>query len=229
MDKLAYPEAVRLAWMENPNLPISLDVPLADVIKCSAKILGKETSNMIVMVLDRPRNKRHIDAVRSVGAKLRMIADGDIAAALAPAMPGSGVDLYAGIGGSPEGVLSAAALRCLGGGLMSRIWPRDDEERASLIEQGWGDRLQKVYLSKDLAKGNSIIFCATGISESPLLRGIETQGKFFTTHSVLMRVRSKTVRFVEAIHNTDRKTLHFRSTGGETLLSDVAKKAMASK
>ena len=229
MDKLACPEAVRLAWMENPSLPISLDVPLAEVIKCSAKILGKETSNMIVMVLDRPRNKRHIDAVRSVGAKLRMIADGDIAAALAPAMPGSGVDLYAGIGGSPEGVLSAAALRCLGGGLMSRIWPRDEEEKANLIEQGWGDRFEKVYLSKDLAKGSSIIFCATGISSSPLLRGIETQGKFFRTHSVLMRVRSKTVRFVEAIHNTDKKTLRLRSTGGETLLSDVAKNAMATK
>ena len=184
---------------------------------------------MIVMVLDRPRNKRHIDAVRSVGAKLRMIADGDIAAALAPAMPGSGVDLYAGIGGSPEGVLSAAALRCLGGGLMSRIWPRDEEEKANLIEQGWGDRFEKVYLSKDLAKGSSIIFCATGISSSPLLRGIETQGKFFRTHSVLMRVRSKTVRFVEAIHNTDKKTLRLRSTGGETLLSDVAKNAMATK
>ena len=229
MDKLAYPEAVRLAWMENPDLPISLDHPLEEVIKTCAEILGKEIGNMTVMVLDRPRNKKHIDAVRAVGAKLRMIADGDITAALAPAMPGSGVDLYAGIGGSPEGVLSAAALRCLGGGLMSRIWPSDEKEKAELIEAGWGDRLDKVYLSKDLAKGQSIIFCATGISESPLLRGIETEGKFVTTHSVLMRVRSKTVRFVEAIHNTDAKTLRLRSENGEIALAEVAKKAIITK
>ena len=226
MDKLAYPEKVRLAWMANPELPISLDHPLEEVIKCSAEILGKDVSNMVVMVLDRPRNQKHIDAVRNVGAKLRMIADGDIAAALAPALPGSGVDLYAGIGGSPEGVLSAAALRCLGGGLKARIWPSDEAEKQELIDAGWGDRLDKVYLSKDLAKGQSIIFCATGISESPLLKGIETNGKFVTTHSVLMRVRSKTVRFVEAIHNMDSKTIRLRSTNSEISLAEAGKQAM---
>ncbi len=225
MDKLAYPEAVRLAWMENPELPLSLDEPLENVIECAAKILNKDVSNMVVMILDRPRNQKHIDAVRKVGAKLRMIADGDIAAALAPAMPGSGVDLYAGIGGSPEGVLSAAALRCLGGGLMARIWPSSEEEKQELIEAGWGDRLDKVYLSKDLAKGESIIFCATGISDSPLLKGIESEGKFLRTHSVLMRVRSKTVRFVEAIHNMDKKTIRLRSTNGETTLAEAGKQA----
>lgn len=225
MDKLAYPEKVRLAWLKDPSLPLSLDEPLEEVIKATAKILNKDVSNMTVMVLDRPRNKKHIDAVRNVGARLRMIADGDIAGALAPALPGSGVDLFAGIGGSPEGVLSAAALRCLGGGLQARIWCQDDVERRALIAEGWEDRLDKVYLSKDLAKGESIIFCATGISESPLLKGIETDGKFVRTHSVLMRVRSKTVRYVEAIHNMDKKTIRLRSTNGEMSLSEAGKKA----
>lgn len=225
MDKLAYPEAVRLAWLDDPSLPLSLDAPLEEVIKVTAKILNKDVSNIVVMVLDRPRNKKHIDAVRNVGAKLRMIADGDIAAALAPALPGSGVDLYAGIGGSPEGVLSAAALRCLGGGLQARIWPSDEEEKESLIKEGWGDRLDKVYLSKDLAKGESIIFCATGISESPLLKGIEAEGNLISTHSVLMRVRSKTVRFIEAIHNMESKRIRLRSTNGETSLAEAANSA----
>jgi len=218
MDKLAYPEEVRLAWLADPTLPLSLDAPFEKVVETTAKILGKSVSNLTVMVLDRPRNQKYIDAVRKCGARLRMISDGDIAGALAPAMPGSGVDLYAGIGGSPEGVLSAAALRCLGGGLQARIWPQDEEEKQSLIEAGWGDRLDKVYLSKDLAKGESIIFCATGISNSPLLKGVESQGKHVRTHSVLMRVRSKTVRFVEAIHNMDKKTIRLRSTNSEMSL-----------
>ena len=229
MDKLAYPEAVRLAWMEDPSLPISLDSPFEDVIAATAKILQKDISNITVMVLDRPRNQHYIDAVRAAGAKLRMIADGDIAAALAPAMPGSGIDLYVGIGGSPEGVLSAAALRCLGGGLQARIWPSSEEEKQELIDAGWGDRLDKVFLSRDLAKGESIIFCATGISDSPLLKGIETEGKFVTTHSVLMRVRSKTVRFVEAIHNMDKKTIRLRSTNEETSLVEAGKNARLNK
>jgi len=215
MDKLAYPEEVRLAWMADSSLPLSLDEPLENVIKLTAEILDKEVSNVTVMVLDRPRNQKQIDSVRKSGARLRMIADGDIAAALAPALLGSGIDLYAGIGGSPEGVLSAAALRCLGGGLMSRIWPSDEKEKQALIEAGWEDRLDRVYLSKDLAKGKSIIFCATGISESPLLKGVESKGKFISTHSVLMRVRSKTVRFIEATHNTETKTIRLRSTNTE--------------
>jgi len=203
MDKLAYPEEVRLAWMADPSLPLSLDEPLENVIKLTAEILGKEVSNVTVMVLDRPRNEKQI------------------------AMLGSGIDLYAGIGGSPEGVLSAAGLRCLGGGLMSRIWPSDEKEKQALIEAGWEDRLDKVYLSKDLAKGKSIIFCATGISESPLLKGIESNGKFVSTHSVLMRVRSKTVRFVEAIHNTDTKTIRLRSTNSEMSLAEAAKHSLS--
>jgi fructose-1,6-bisphosphatase II len=125
------------------------------------------------------------------------------------------IDLYAGIGGAPEGVLSAAGLRCLGGGMRAKIWPRDEAERKSLIELGWGDRLDTQFMSKDLARGNNLVFAATGISSSPLLRGVEVRGSVATTHSVLMRARSGTVRFIEAQHNLLRKTIHLRSTQAE--------------
>ncbi|NNC90174.1 MAG: class II fructose-bisphosphatase [Akkermansiaceae bacterium] len=218
LEKLAYPEKVRQAWMKDPSLPLSLDAPLGEVIAVTARILDKDPRDVLVMVLDRPRNEPYIEAVRAAGAKLRMIGDGDIAAALAPALPDSGIDLYAGIGGAPEGVLSAAALRCLGGGLQAKIWPKDSLERRALVAEGWGDQLDRTFLSKDLARGKSIVFCATGISDSPLLRGVEVRRNITRTHSVLMRVKSKTVRFIEAMHNLDAKTLHLRSAGGEVPL-----------
>ena len=216
LKKLAYPPEVRRAWIADPSLPISVDIPLPDVIQITAKILGKNVRDVVVMVLDRPRNQSFIDDVRKVGASLRMIADGDIAAALAPALHSSDIDLYAGIGGAPEGVLAAAALRCLGGGMQAKIWPRDAAERESLISAGWGDRLDTVFRSKDLARGEEIMFAATGISDGPLLKGVEVRGSTAITHSVLMRAKSGTVRYVTASHNLERKTIHLRSTGEET-------------
>ncbi len=215
MTKLAYPPEVRLAFMNDPKLPISVDAPIDEVIKITASILNKGVRDVVVMVLDRPRNQPFVDAIRRVGASLRMIGDGDIAAALAPALRRSHVDLYVGIGGAPEGVISAAALRCLGGGMQAKIWPRDDAERQSLIESGWGDRLNDIFLSRDLARGKGILFCATGISESPLLKGIEVQGTTAITHSMMMRARSGTVRFVSAHHNLSQKTIRLRSTRSE--------------
>ncbi len=218
MKKLAYPPEVRKAWVADRSLPISVTTPLAEVIKITAEILGKKTRDVVVMVLDRPRNQPFIDDVRRVGASLRMIADGDIAAALAPALRHSNIDLYAGIGGAPEGVLAAAALRCLGGGMQGQIWPRDDAERRSLIEAGWGDRLETVYRSRDLARGNDILFTATGISDSPLLKGVEVHGTTASTHSVLMRSRSGTVRYLNVEHNLLQKTIHLRSTVSEVAI-----------
>jgi fructose-1,6-bisphosphatase II len=212
MKKLAYPLEVRRAWMADPKLPIDVDAPIEEVIEVTAKILGKEVRDVVVCVLDRPRNQDVIDAVRRKGAALRMIVDGDITAALAPAMRTSSIDLYAGIGGAPECILSAAGLRCLGGGMRARIWPRDEEERQSLIAQGWGDMLKHQFMSRDLARGENIIFAATGISQSPLLKGVRVQGSIATTHSVVMRARSGTIRFIETHHNLARKTIHLRST-----------------
>jgi fructose-1,6-bisphosphatase II len=215
MKKLAYPLQVRRAWIEDPSLPIDINAPIEEVIDVTAKILGKEVRDVVVCVLDRPRNEKLIESVRSKGAALRMIMDGDIAAAMAPAMKTSSIDLYAGIGGAPECVLSAAGLRCLGGGMRAQIWPRDEAERQFLIAQGWGDRLNFQYMSKDLARGDNIVFAATGISTGPLLKGVKVEAATATTYSVLMRARSGTVRFIEAHHNLERKTVHLRSTQSE--------------
>lgn len=212
MKKLAYPPEVRKAWVADPSIPVSVTAPLPEVIRITAELLGKKVRDVVVMVLDRPRNQPYIEEVRRAGASLRMIADGDIAAALAPALRRSNVDLYAGIGGAPEGVLAAAALRCLGGGMQAQIWPRDDAERQSLMEIGWGDRLETVFRSRDLACGEDILFAATGISDGPLLKGVEVHGATAVTHSLLMRSRSGTVRYLSSEHNLLKKTLHLRSS-----------------
>jgi fructose-1,6-bisphosphatase II len=218
LKKLAYPSKVRRAWVADPKLPIDVDAPLAEVIQVTARILGKNVRDVVVMVLDRPRNQPFIDEVRKVGASLRMIADGDISAALAPALGSSKIDLYAGIGGTPEGVLAAAALRCLGGGMQAKIWPRDDGERKSLVASGWGDRLNTIYRSKDLARGDDIVFVATGISDSALLKGVEVHGSTAITNSILMRAKSGTVRYLTTEHNLEKKTIHLRSTGAEAVI-----------
>jgi fructose-1,6-bisphosphatase II len=215
MKKLAYPLEVRRAWMKDPKLPIDINAPIAEVINVTARILGKDVRDVVVCVLDRPRNQQLIEEIRRRGASLRMIADGDITAALAPAMRTSSIDLYAGIGGAPECILSAAALRCLGGGMRAQIWPRDDEERKSLIASGWGDMINHQFMSKELARGENIIFAATGISQSPLLKGVQVRGTIATTYSVVMRARSGTIRFVTAHHDLERKTIHLRSTQDE--------------
>lgn len=215
MDKLAYPLEVRNAWFDDPSLPIHIDAPIGEVIDVTASVLGKDVRDVVVCVLDRPRNGDLVEAVRRKGAALRMIMDGDIAAALAPAMHTSNIDLYAGIGGAPEAILSAAALRCLGGGMRAKIWPRDEAEKQELVANGWGDRLDKEYMSRGLAGGENLVFAATGISDSPLLRGVQVRGSVATTHSVIMRARSGTVRFVTAHHDLERKTIHLRSTGAE--------------
>jgi fructose-1,6-bisphosphatase II len=212
MKKLAYPPEVRKAWVADPSIPVSVTTPLTEVIRITAELLGKKVRDVVVMVLDRPRNQPYIEDVRRAGASLRMIADGDIAAALAPALRRSNVDLYAGIGGAPEGVLAAAALRCLGGGMQAQIWPRDDGERRSLIEIGWGDRLETIFRSRDLARGEDILFTATGISDGPLLKGVEVHGATAVTHSLLMRSRSGTMRYLSSEHNLLKKTLHLRSS-----------------
>ena len=180
-----------------------------------AKALNKRVQDVVVMMLDRPRHKEIVAEIRRVGASLRMISDGDIAAAMAPSYPESGIDLYVGIGGSPEAVLAAAGIKCLGGDMQCMMWPRDEKERAQLIADGHEEDLGRVFFADDLANGNNIIFCATGISDSALLRGVKAQGPHAITHSVLMRAKSKTVRFIRASHNLQEKTIRLRSDNRE--------------
>jgi fructose-1,6-bisphosphatase II len=208
--KLAYGPAV-VAAQKAGQPPIALDDPLEKVLHRLAEALGKRVGELVVVMLNRPRHEAFIKEVRRIGAALRLIGDGDITAAVAPSLPESGVDLYYGIGGSPEGVLTAAALKALGGGMLLRAWPRDDNERRRLLETTNEAELARSFGADDLVKGESALFCATGISDSALLPGVKLTGNKATTHSILMRARSRTIRYIRAVHDLGHKTIHLRS------------------
>lgn len=215
-EKLAYGPAVREAILETRIPPINLAMDFAEVMTYAAAALKKRISELVIVVLDRPRNQKYVETVRSQGSALRLISDGDIAAAVAPSLPDSGVDLYIGIGGAPEGILTAAALKALGGELHLRMWPRDEPERAELLKTVSEEDLNRHFATDDLMLGESAIFCATGISDSPLLPGVKLVGNTAITHSILMRSRSQTVRYVRAVHNLTSKTIHLRSIDRES-------------
>ena len=215
VEKLSFGPRVANAVREGLIPPITLDIPFDQTLALVADALGKRLGELVVTVLDRPRNQPFIDAVRRAGAALRLIADGDITAAVAPSLPDSGIDLFVGMGGAPEGILTAAALKALGGEILVRMWPRDDVERADLLKTLTPVELARVYHTDDLVQGDSAIFCATGISDSPMLPGVKLIGKTAITHSILMRSRSRTVRYIKAIHDLEVKTIRLRSLSGE--------------
>jgi len=213
--KIAYgPTVARFLEKEDPEANF-LDAPLEQTLQRLAKILHKRVGDLVVLVLDRTRNQPFIDAIRRAGASLRTIADGDITAAVAPSLPDSGIDLYVGIGGSPEGVLTATALRALGGEIQLRMWFPNAEAKAREVKGVSEKEIQTIYRSASIVPGQSAIFCATGIIESPLLPGVKLIGHKATTHSILMRARSRTVRYIRAVHDLEHKTIHLRSTSRE--------------
>ncbi len=218
VEKLSFGPRIARGIREGLIPEITLDLPFGHTLELAADALGKRLGEIVVTVLDRPRNQEYIDAVRSAGASLRLIADGDITAAVAPSLPDSGVDLYVGKGGAPEGILTAAALKALGGEILVRMWPRDAEERAELLKTLSPADLSKVYTTDDLVHGDSALFCATGISDSPMLPGVKLIGRTAITHSILMRSRSRTVRYIRAIHDLETKTIHLASVSGEERL-----------
>jgi fructose-1,6-bisphosphatase II len=217
MTKLAYGSRV-IQYMQRRGDKLNLEAPIPETLAIVARALDKRVQDVVVMMLDRPRHKEIVEEIRGAGASLRMISDGDIAAAIAPALPESGIDLYMGIGGSPEAVLAAAGIKCLGGEMQCKMWPRDEKERAKLISEGYEKELDRVYWSDDLANGKNILFCATGISDSALLRGVRSHGASATTHSILMRAKSRTVRFLRATHDLSQKTIRLRSIHREARL-----------
>ncbi|MEY2548451.1 MAG: fructose,6-bisphosphatase, partial [Verrucomicrobiota bacterium] len=194
---------------------LRIESPIDETLRLVAQCLNKRVQDVVVMMLDRPRHKEMVEEIRRAGASLRMISDGDIAAAMAPAIQDSGIDLYMGIGGAPEAVLAAAGIKCLGGDMQCVMWPRDDKERKALIAAGHKEDLGRVYFADDLANGKNIIFCATGISDSAMLRGVRTVGASATTYSILMRAKSRTVRFIRASHDLKNKTIRLRSDSRE--------------
>jgi fructose-1,6-bisphosphatase II len=216
--KLAYGPRVAEVLRTDKFLRFNLDSSTEEVIEKAARILGKHVKQIVVLMLDRPRHGKLIEEVRSLGASLRLLHDGDITAAIAPSLSDAGVDLYMGTGGSPEGVLAAAALRTLGGDMQLRMVVRDEEERQRVSALPEFKNLSRIYHAEDLVKGPSAIFCATGISDSSLLKGVKFIGRRAHTHTVLMRGLSRTVRFIEATHNLDHKTIRLRSDNREHLI-----------
>ncbi len=211
VSKLAYgPRVIR--YMERAGVDsMHLQHPMEETLYTVSRALGKRVQDVVVQILDRERHARLIEEVRGAGAAVRLIQDGDIAAAIAPSLPSSGVDLYVGIGGTAEAILAAAAVRCLGGNLQCRYWPREEGEPARLAAEGHKESLTRVFHAADLALGPNILFCATGISDSPLLPGVMIKGHTAITHSVLMRAKSRTVRFITAHHDLEQKTIRLRS------------------
>ena len=167
-----------------------------------AKAKGEDVRDLTVMILDRDRHKDLIAEVRSTGARIKLISDGDIFAAIAAASDEAGVDVLFGIGGTPEGVVSAAALKCMGGEIQGRLWPRNDEERTAALELGYD--LDKVLMTDDLVKGDNCFFAATGITDGELLKGVRYEPGVVHTQSLVMRSRSGTVRTIDAVHRIDK-------------------------
>src|SRR5918912_133613 len=169
-----------------------------------ASALRRRPNDITVIVLDRPRHEKLIAALREVGARIKLISDGDLSGAISCAVSGTGVHAVMGIGGAPEGVITAAALRCLGGEIQARFRYRNDEERARGARMGHGDE-NRIYRTEDLASGDNLVFAATGVTSGDLLEGVRFFGGGARTHSLIMAYQTKTVRFVDTVHMFDRE------------------------
>lgn len=190
-----------------PGLPdgvVDLDNTPLQNLKNLAEAKNADVADLLVCILDRPRHENLISQVREAGARIMLIGDGDVSGVIATTEATSGVDLYMGSGGAPEGVLAAAALRCVGGQMQGRLLFRNDDERSRAKRWGIED-LNRKYDLMDLASGN-VMFAATGVTDGAMLRGVRRWHKRAITHSLVMRSKSGTIRYVEAHHNFDRKT-----------------------
>mmetsp|Transcript_5219 Transcript_5219/g.9041 ORF Transcript_5219/g.9041 Transcript_5219/m.9041 type:complete len:421 (+) Transcript_5219:115-1377(+) len=207
MDKLAVGPEVA------PHL-VSLDYSVERNLQAVAAALRKPVSDVTVVILDRPRHAQLVKECREAGARIRLISDGDVASAIEVSKPGAPVDVMMGIGGTPEGVIAAAALKCMGGSLQGRLWPRNEDERTRAIAAGYD--LNRILHLNDLCKGDNVFFAATGVSDGDLLRGVRYYSGGASTHSMVMRGRSGTVRMVETYHRWATPTPRFEqnnSTG----------------
>ena len=183
---------------------IDLDAPIDANLREVAKGLNRNVEDLVVVILDRPRNAQLIEEVRKAGARIKLIPDGDLSPAVSVAFEDSGVDVLAGVGGAPEGVLSAAALRCAGGEMQGRLWPTSPREVERASKMGIRDIRQKLTMD-DLVKGDDVVFAATGVTDGELLEGVRYSGPTAITHSLVMRGTTGTVRRIEALHRLNRK------------------------
>ncbi len=194
MEKLAVgPEAAGM---------VDVTAPVADNLQAVAKAKGESVRDVTAVVLDRPRHADLIRDIREAGARIRLIQDGDVIGVVSTAWPGAGADILFGIGGTPEGVLAAAAMKCMGGEIQGRLWPRDDAERQAAIDAGYD--LDQVLGTDDLVRGDNCFFAATGITDGEVLKGVHYTAAGATTQSLVMRSRSGTVRQVDARHHGEK-------------------------
>ncbi len=188
----------KIATGQEAAAVIDITVPVTENIRRVAKAKHGNPEDVTVCILDRPRHEQLVGEVRDAGARIRYISDGDVAGAISAARPGTGVDLLMGVGGTPEGIIAAAALRCMGGAMQARLWPRDDEEREKAV--GAGHDLDRVLVTEDLVGGEDIFFCATGITDGELLRGVRYYADSVQTQSIVMRSKSGTIRSLDSLH-----------------------------
>jgi len=178
---------------------IDIKASIKENLQNIAKALGKDIEDITVAILDRPRHEDMIKQIRNTGARIRLIEHGTVSAGIAPAIPNSGIDVMMGIGGAPEGIITAAALKCVGGDIQGILKPHNDKFKQQAEDNGLD--LNKTYKIDDLAKGNNLVFAATGISDGPLLKGVVITNYGFLTHSIVMRSKSGTIRYLEAHHH----------------------------
>ncbi len=191
MDKIAVGPAARDV--------IDLDAPVKDNIQKVAKALGKDVEEITVSLLDRPRHEALIAEIRKAGARIRLITDGDVAVGIASCLPESPIDMLLGSGGSTESVLAAVAIRILGGEILARFKPRNDEDKKALAALGLNET--QIFTAEEMAKGESLTFTATGVIDGPLLNGVEFKPSTIITHSVVMRKTSQTIRYMTTHHS----------------------------
>lgn len=184
---------------------IDINAPVKENLKAVASAMDRKVEDLTVVILDRPRHDKIVKEVREAGARIKLISDGDVSPAINAAIEGTGVHMLLGIGGAPEGVIAAAALKCLGGDMQGRLYPENDAEIARAKSMGIHD-INKVLTIDDLVHGEDVMFAATAITDGDLLRGVNYFGGGVRTHSIVMRYKTGTVRFVDAIHKLDRKT-----------------------
>ena len=198
MKKLAYGKKYE-------DLKLDIDSPPEDIVNQFSNYSKIKKENLVVCILDRPRHKELINSIRKTGARIKLISDGDVSAVIATSFEDSGVDIYMGTGGSPEGVLAAAALRCIGGKIYTKLVFSDQNEKDRAIKMGIDD-LQKIYSTEELAKGD-VMFSATGVTDGTLLKGVLIKNNIATTQSVVMRSKTKTLRYVNSIHDLSIKPI----------------------
>jgi len=183
---------------------VDIRYPVAENIHQVAKAKGSAPSDVTVVLLDRPRHQSLVDDIRATGARIKFITDGDVAGAIMAARADTGIDLLLGVGGTPEGIIAACAMKCMDGVIQGRLWPRDDEERQRALDAGHNLDREHVLLTDDLVTGDDVFFVATGITDGELMRGVRYRAHGATTHSLVMRSRSGTIRSISSEHSLQK-------------------------